>query len=72
MIFVSTSGAPASIDDISIEIAPPGTYPPNDLQASVSGQDVMLTWLAPDADRWLRYDNGVNAGNAIGLSGGYI
>jgi hypothetical protein len=43
--------------------------PPVNLQASVTGQDVSLTWQAPDADRWLRWDNGSNF-DAIGLTNG--
>ena len=44
-------------------------FPPANLQASVTGQDVSLTWQAPDADRWLRWDNGSNF-DAIGLTSG--
>ncbi len=44
-------------------------YPPVNLGASVAGQNVSLTWMAPDADRWLRWDDGVNF-DAIGIGGG--
>ena len=58
------------VDDVTVEEIPaPGIYPPTNLQATVTGQDVDLSWLAPGADQFLRYDNGVNA-DAIGLTAG--
>ncbi len=44
-------------------------FPPSNLQASVTGQNVNLTWQPSDADRWVRCDNGVNS-NAVGLTAG--
>ena len=59
-----------TVDDITVDVAPaPGLYPPTNLQASVSGQDVDLSWLAPGADQFIRWDNGVNS-NSIGLTSG--
>ena len=50
-------------------IPAPGLYPPTNLQASVTGQDVDLSWLAPGQDQYIRWDNGVND-NSIGLTDG--
>jgi hypothetical protein len=64
-----SNGPPASIDDISIiPVESSGINPPVGLQASVTDQDVHLTWLAPP-DRTLRWDDGINV-NSIGVGGG--
>ena len=43
--------------------------PPAELQATISNQDVSLTWAVPGSGGWLRWDSGDNA-DGIGLTGG--
>jgi len=43
--------------------------PPVDLQAQVTGSDVLLSWSAPVEPQWIHWDNGTNSGS-ITLQGG--
>lgn len=43
--------------------------PPVDLQAQVTGSDVLLSWSAPVEPQWIHWDNGINNGS-ITIQGG--
>ncbi|HHV36528.1 MAG TPA: choice-of-anchor D domain-containing protein [Candidatus Cloacimonetes bacterium] len=63
-----------SLDDITVALTnpPEELVPPSNLQASVDGMDVSLTWNAPGDDpidpQWITWCNVDEVGNAIGTN----
>jgi hypothetical protein len=56
---VALSGTSIDYDEI---------YPPTNLQASVSGMDVTLTWDAPVTGDWITWCNPSDTGSAVGTN----
>ncbi|MBE9492605.1 MAG: hypothetical protein IMY70_06950, partial [Bacteroidetes bacterium] len=49
---------------------PSGLYPPANVDATVTDDDVTVTWEEPIPGEWIQWDDGSNNGTGIGLTSG--